>query len=176
MEFKNYKREKVDLIQHCFEQKAKHKNLVVFIGTDSISVGGQVHYFTVVAFRYARNGAHFIYTKEKVPTYRQADGKPDIFTKLWRECQLTIDLSERLIAENVFNRDQIIIELDYNAVVETISNKLIPATKGWALNLGYQVLTKYGEYVLVEFEGGIEKVEEQIAVKAANHLCQGVSG
>ena len=168
MQFYNYARREVNLIHHCLEQKAKHgENLSVFIGTDSLSIGGTVHYFVVIAFRYDHNGAHFIFSKEKVPTYRKPDGKPDIFTKLWRECQLTMELSESLVNQGIFTRNEIIIELDYNSVVETISKPLIPATKGWATGLGYQCLTKYGEYVFVNGE----RIYEQIAVKALRYIA-----
>lgn len=176
MQFYNYKRQPVDLIQHCLEQKAKYlDDLMVHLGTDSISVGGKVHYFIVVAFRYGKNGAHFVFAKEKVPTYRFEDGKPDIMTKLRREGHLTMDLAERLVQGGIFTRDQIIIEFDYNNLVETISTKLIPEMKGWASYLGYQSLTKYGDYVLVRLGDTLDEINEQIAVKAANHLCQGVN-
>ena len=170
MNFVTYDRKAVDLIQHCLEQRVKRDNLTIFIGTDSISIAGIIHYYIVVAFRYDKNGAHFIFAKEKVPTYRQANGKPDVFTKLWRECQLTIEVAEVLVNKDIFRRDEIIIELDYNSVVDTLSKPLIPATKGWAVGLGYQVLTKYGEYAIVNGQ----RVDDQVAVKAANHLCKGV--
>lgn len=170
--FYTYQRKDVDLFQHCLNERAIHgRNLHVFIGTDSISLGGRVHYFTVIAFRHSKAGAHFIFAKEKVATFRKGDGKPDIFTKLWKEAELTINLCELLVENGIFNRDQIIIELDYNNVADTLSKPLIPATRGWAVGLGYQVLTKYGEKVLC----GLEWVDEQIACKAANHLCQGVN-
>lgn len=176
MEFKNYKREKVDLIQHCFEQKAKHQNLTIFVGTDSISVGGFIHYFAVVAFRYGMSGAHFIFAKDKVPTYRFGNGKPDIMTKLRREGHMTLDIANLIVDNGVCDKDQIIVELDYNDLIQTISTKIIPEMKGWAMASGYQVLTKYGDSVLVDFGSGLQEINEQVAVKAANHLCQGVSG
>lgn len=172
MNFFTYQRKEVDLIQHCLEQRAKYgKNLYAFIGTDSISISGKIHYFTVIAFRHSKEGVHFIYAKEKIPTFRKGDGKPDIFTKLWKEAELTITLCEELVESGIFDRDHIIVEFDYNNVSDTLSKPLIPATRGWAIGLGYQVLTKYGEKILVGngWEG------EQIACKAANHMCQGVS-
>ena len=172
-QFYNYKRQPVDLVQHCFEQRAIHgQDLTVFIGTDSISVGGKIHYFIVVAFRYGKNGVHFIYAKEKVPTYRFENGKPDIDTKLRREGHMTMDLAKFLVDSNIFTKDQIIVEFDYNDAIPTVSTRLIPEMKGLATWFGYQSLTKYGEYVLTQ---NLEEVTDQIAVKAANHLCQGVS-
>lgn len=175
MEFKNYKREKVDLFQHCLEQRILHKDLTVFIGTDSITTKGEIVYFTVIAFRYGKNGAHFIFSKEKVPSYRFGNGKPDILTKLRREYNLTLDLAELLVKEKVFERDQIIIEFDYNNLVETISTKIIGEARGMATYLGFQSLTK-GETqkVIVNLDGSFKEINDQIAVKAADHLCQGV--
>lgn len=172
----------VNLLHHCFEQKSLHKDLNVFIGTDSISISGKIHYFTVVAFRYGKNGVHFIYTKETIESIRKEDGKPDVFTKLWKECEMSMALANFFVERNVFDIDRIIIELDYNSVVDTLSKQLIPATKGWVLGAGFQCLAKIPHnhdypvktsvYDMVCIEG--EWTDVQIACKAANHLCQGV--
>lgn len=179
MKFYNYQRKEVDLIQHCLEQKAKFgRNLLVFIGTDSISVGGQCHYFTVVAFRYGKTGAHFIYSKSKFPVVRLEGGKPDIYMKLWREATLTMEIAELLTSEKVFNKEDIVIEFDYNGLVKTLSTQLVAGAKGWAMQLGYNTLTKCGqgheESTDVIFGNEIVTLYEQVAVKAANHLCQGI--
>lgn len=194
--FQNYKRQPVDLIQHCFEQRALHgDDLRVFIGTDSISVAGKITYYSVVAFRYGKNGVHFIFTKEVIDSIRKENGKPDVFTKLWKECELSIALAEYLVNKNVFTKDSIVIELDYNNIVDTLSKPLIPATKGWAVSAGFKCLAKiphnhshptktptqdmvcvgnpeldkWGKPVFPE-----DWTDVQIACKAANHLCQGV--
>lgn len=184
MEKKIFKHNKIpiDLIAHCIEQRVTHSDLKVFVGTDSISLGGNIHYFSVVAFRYGKQGVHFVYTKETVPSFRKVDGKPDVFLKLWKECELSMALAEYLVEKNVFTRDDIIIELDYNNIAETLSKPLIPATKGWATSAGYQCLAKipYNRNYPVKSDiGDMVKVgndwtDVQIACKAANYLCQGV--
>lgn len=182
-QFKDYQRRPVDLVQHCLEQKSKHgKNLLVFIGTDSISIAGNCHYFTVVAFRYGQSGAHFIFSKCKHPVIRLSNGKPDIYMKLWKEAVLTMEVAEFLTNERILSKDEIILEFDYNGLVKTLSTQLISGAKGWATQLGYNTLTKCNpnareklvEYVEVFFGEEVIQIDQQIAVKAANHLCQGV--
>ncbi len=158
MQFKKYDRSSVDLFQHCLEQKVLREDLSVHIGCDSILVEHNLYYFTVVAFRYNAKGAHFIYDREKRTPYRDGTGKPDIFTKLWEEARFTIELSELLVERGIFNRDELVIEFDYNDIIKTVSTKLIPSATGWAIGLGYKHI--------------ILKSESQTACKAANHLCQ----
>lgn len=167
--FFNYKREKINLIEHCLQQKVQFGNkLKIHIGTDSIAKDGNVYYYSVIAFRHSNNGVHFIFSKEKVQSYRTGDGKPDLFTRLFRECQLTLDIANFLINDELFRRDDIIVELDYNNLVETISNKVVNATKGWVIGSGFKCLVKYKENATKP-----DQWEDQIACKAANHLCQG---
>lgn len=177
-QFYNYKNTKVDLLSYCIEQRARYgDNLVVLVGTDSISLSGQIYYFMVVAFRHGANGVHFIYAKDKVATYRFGNGKPDIDTKLRREGHLTFDLVKWLVEEkNLFRKEQVVVEFDFNESIPTLSHKIVPEFKGLAAWYGYQSLTKYGESVLVEIGGNVVELSEQIAVKAANHLCQRISG
>jgi predicted RNase H-related nuclease YkuK (DUF458 family) len=151
----------IQILEHIAVQKAKYnKNLKVHIGTDAGSREGYLHYYLVVAFRYGSNGAHFVYHKEKIPIFRHGNGKPDVFNKLWKEAELTINFCEYIIENEILSREQISIEMDYNGIKETLSTKLIPATCGWAIGLGYKVITKN------------ENNNLQIAVKAANFLSQ----
>lgn len=177
-QFYNYKNEKIDLVKYCFDQRILHgENLVVLVGTDSISLSGQIYYFSVIAFRHGANGVHFIYCKDKVSTYRFGNGKPDIDTKLRREGHLTFDLVKFLVEEKeIFKKEQIVVEFDFNEAIPTLSNKVVPEFRGLATWYGYQSLTKYGESVLVEVGGEVVELSDQIAVKAANHLCQRISG
>jgi predicted RNase H-related nuclease YkuK (DUF458 family) len=170
MQFKNYKRQNVDLIQHCLEQRIKHgSDLKIHIGTDSSAAHGFVYYYTVVAFRYGKQGVHFIFVKEKVQSYRTESGKPDLFTKLLRECQLTIDVALKLTQEQIIPKEMIMLEFDYNNLVDTVSNRLVSAAKGWALGYDFKYMVKYKENAHRP-----DQWEDQIACKAANHLCQGV--
>lgn len=147
----------VNLISHVYEQKAEHRNLTIHVGCDSTAKEGIWWYVLVVSFRYGNNGAHYIYQKTKIPAIRaEVSGKtkPDIFTKLWKEAEISINCAEYL-KENGIYVDA--IEMDYNTIPRWASNKLIGPTEGWAKSLGYVVLNKS---------------DEQIAVKAADHICQ----
>lgn len=159
--FKTATNSPIDILEHIAVQKARHgKNLKVHVGTDSASREGSLHYYLVVAFRYSTNGAHFVFHKEKVPIFRHGNDKPDIFRKLMREAELSILFCEKIVQNNLLERGQIILEMDYNGVKETMSTELISYAKGWAVGLGYNVITKN------------EKIHAQMAVKAANFLSQ----
>jgi predicted RNase H-related nuclease YkuK (DUF458 family) len=167
MKFQYYDKQPVDLVQHCFDMRVLHgEDLKIHIGTDSVAAHGFVYYFTVVAFRYGNRGVHFIFSKEKVQSYRTEGGKPDLFTRLLRECQLTVDTALLL---NGIPKEMIVLEFDYNNLIETVSNRLVTVAKGWALGYDFKFLMKYKENAHRP-----DQWESQIAVKAANHLCQSV--
>lgn len=170
MKFLNYNRKEVDLFQTVLEEKSKHGNkLKIHIGTDSTVSRDYTHYFTVVAFRHSKTGVHFIFSKEKVQRFRNENGKPDSFTRLWRECKLSMDVAQLIVDNGIIDKNEIIIELDYNNLIKTISTPLVNSTKGWAIGEGFQCMVKYKENASKP-----DQWEEQIAVKAANHLCQSI--
>lgn len=170
MKFKNYQRKEIDLFQTLMEQKLKYgNNLKVHIGTDSAVSGEFTYYFTVVAFRHSKTGVHFIFAKEKVQRFRNENGKPDSFTRLWRECKLSMDVAQAIVEKGLISKNEIIIELDYNNLIKTVSTPLVSSTKGWAVGEGFNCMVKYKENAHKP-----DQWEEQIAVKAANHLCQSI--
>lgn len=171
MQFKNYQRQDVDLIQHCTEYKDKFPDLRIHIGCDSIAVNGKITYFLVIAFRFENNGAHFIYHKEIVPVSNKTDGKWGVFMKLRHEAELSINLANKLVEELVFTKDQIILELDFNNIIDTLYKGLIPEMQGLATSMGFHTMVKFKEDL---YRGQIV-TEDLIAVKAADHLCQGIS-
>jgi predicted RNase H-related nuclease YkuK (DUF458 family) len=151
------KRLTIDLIQYIYQIKSNHPTVSIHVGCDSVSKDGYWYYVLVVAFRYGTNGAHFIYRKTKIPAIRIESNngrmKPDIFTKLWKEAEISIGCVEYLIENGIYVDA---IELDYNTIPRHYSERLLKATYGWALSTGCRVLDKSGE---------------QIAVKAADHIC-----
>ncbi len=171
MQFYNYKKQPIDLIEHCKEQKNLHPDLKVYIGTDSISVGGKINYFAVVAFRYETNGVHFIFHKEVVPTNSKNRGKWGVFMKLRHEAELSIAIANLLVDEVIFTKDDIVLELDFNNVVDTLYKGLIPEMQGLAMSMGFNTMVKFKDDL---YRGQIV-TQDLIAVKAADHLCQGVA-
>lgn len=168
MKFKNYNNQEVDLFQVVSDQKLKHgNNLKIHVGTDSATRGESIIYFTVVAFRHSNDGVHFIYSKETIPRLRHEGGKPDSFTRLWRECKLSMEVAQQLVDSSLVVKDDIIVELDYNNLINTISTPLVSATRGWVIGEGFKCLVKYKDNA-----NKPDQWSEQIAVKAADHLCQ----
>lgn len=155
-QFVTIDRVKIDLIEHCFQQRVKHPNLTVHIGCDSVVVGGKIWYVTVVAFRYDKNGAHFIFTKVCVPSYRKHDNKPDIFTRLFQEAVYSLEVADFLVENNIFIKENLVLEFDYNDMKTTKSTPLIGAAAGMATAKGYNFLLKF---------------DDQIACKAADKIC-----
>jgi predicted RNase H-related nuclease YkuK (DUF458 family) len=157
LQFKQINGEKIDNIVSYSLQK-KLEGYSVFVGCESIVIGGKIYYIVVVAFRKGSNGVHFVYSKVNVPTMKSHDGKPDIFTRLWKEAQYTLEISELLVESGMIHREEITVEFDYNNLKPTISNKLVASTSGWAYGLGYVNV--------------LLKSDVQFAVKAANQICQ----
>lgn len=147
----------VNIFQHIIEKRFD-RACKIHIGCDSIVTGGKVHYTLVTAFRYENSGAHFVFQKNIVPSFKKGDGKPDIFTRLWQEGRYTIEFANELVAKGIVIEDDLTLEFDYNDVLSTLSKPLIPAVVGWATGLGYKNI--------------LLKSDDQISVKAANQICQ----
>jgi predicted RNase H-related nuclease YkuK (DUF458 family) len=156
--WKNVNHNQINDIYHYILTEKVKRNGKIHIGTDSIVIGKNIYYILAIAFRDGKNGAHFIYQKTKMETYRNANGKPDIFTRLWQEGRMTIDFAQELINRRIVIYDELVLEFDYNNIRETISKPLIPSIVGWAKGL--------------EFQNIMLKSDSQIAVKAANQICQ----
>lgn len=148
--FKKEDGERVNVIEHCAEILGKYPNTEILIATDSQNTKKESRYATVIVFRYGFRGAHYIYNKENVPKIR------DLFSRLFKECELSLDLAEFISNNSAFKISA--IELDFNDFKKTKSTPLISACKGWCESLGYNVILKSGE---------------MIASKAADHICRG---
>lgn len=157
LNFVKVNREKVDLIEYCIKQRMNYPDLKVHVGCDSIVVGGNSWFVTVIAFRYGKNGAHFIFNKTRMSPFRMDNGKPDIFRRLLQETKFTMDLAEFLTSNSIFNKTELILEFDFNNMKETRSREHVAIAQGWASGFGY---TSY------------LKSDMQIACKAANQICQ----
>jgi predicted RNase H-related nuclease YkuK (DUF458 family) len=151
--FKTVKGEYVDVVEHTISIMKQYPNVQVHVGTDSQNISNQTVYVTVIAFRYGTNGVHYIYYKERKPRKMTGNISKDIWDRLWREAEMSIEVAEWLKAQmNIL----IQIDMDYNEDDLWESNKLIQAASGWASSLGYQVNCK---------------PNIQIATKAADYQC-----
>lgn len=147
--FKTDKGKIVNIVEHCAEVLKENPNAEILIATDSQNTKKDSLYATVVVFRYGFKGAHFVYSKYSTNKIR------DTFTRLFKECELSLEIAEFITKNTAFRISA--IELDFNDFKKTKSTPLISATKGWCESLGYKVILKSGE---------------MIASKAADHVCR----
>jgi uncharacterized protein len=147
--FRTEQNELVNVIEHTLKQIDEHKHVKIYVATDSQNFAESTVYATAIVFRYGLRGAHYIYSKLKVPRIKNT------FERLFKEAELSIELAEHLTSTIPVAIEA--IELDYNNKKITKSTPLISSTKGWAESLGYKVKVK---------------PDEMIAAKAADHLCR----
>ena len=141
-------REKVDIIKHTLEVLKKCPYAEIHIGTDSQNNGDKTTYSTVIAYKYATRGVHYIVNIQKVPKIK------DKWERLWKEVEKTIDIANYLV-ENL----SVKIELDFDLNIDEkyFSNKLVQAASGWGTSMGYKINLK---------------PDNQIATKAADYHCR----
>ena len=147
--FKTEQGELVNLIQHTVEQIEKYPDLKIYIATDSQNYGYKSVYVTAIVYRYGLRGAHYVYRKERIPRIK------DIFQRLWKEAEYTIEIAE-FLKENMPIQIEA-LEFDFNNKIVTKSTPLVKAIRGWAESLGIKTSMK---------------PDEMIAAKAADHLCR----
>lgn len=140
----------VNIVEHTFEQIRKHPNVKIYIGTDSQDKDGYSHYATCIVYRYGRNGAHFIYSRESITRIQ------DMFTRLYTEGVRTVETAE-LIRTEVPSISFEALEFDYADVAKTMSTRVVSSLKGWVKGLGMNP----------SFKGG-----EKISTKCADHVCR----
>lgn len=141
----------VDVIDFCTKHCAAGTTL--YVGTDSAVKGSETVFVTVVAVRFGNakqqtaKGATFCYLKNRTERHK------DKLLRLEDEAKYTMEIV-KFIEDNYIPVD--VVEFDYNSDDRWASNKVMWAT-GYATGLGYTVTVK---------------PDEQVAVKAANHLLQ----
>lgn len=141
--------EQVNLLDYCVERLNENPHVKIHLGTDSQNRKRYTVYTTVVVFRYNLRGAHFIYRTSRVPRIK------DRFSRLWKECELSVEIAEWLKENSAIRIDT--IELDYNNLKQTESTSLVKPTSGWVESLGYKAATKPNQL---------------IAIRAADYQCR----
>lgn len=140
--------QRIDVILHTLNMISTHPTLKIHVGCDSVVCGNETCFYFVIAYRYGKNGASFISKK-----FCSANLSTKI-ERLWKEVEITMEWV-KFLEDNDILVD--VIEFDLNSNPTEFSSSLVNAAKGWAEGIGYKVLVK---------------PDSQIAVKAANFLCQ----
>lgn len=149
--FKNINGQTVDIVEFC-QQKCTN-NTTLYVGTDSVVTKDKTAFVVVVAIRFGKpqdktaKGGTFCYLIHKVPRHK------DKLERLRQEADVTMEMVQYL-EDNYIPVD--IVEFDYNSDPSHDSNKVIDQV-GWATGLGYKITVK---------------PDEQVAVKAADHICR----
>lgn len=138
----------VAVFEHIRTTLSRNPQVEIVIGCDSQNYSQHTVYVTTIVFRFARNGAHVIYCKERVPRIM------DMWTKLWGETQRSVTLAHAIEAQCGVRVDQ--IDLDYNSDPAFPSHKLLGASEGYIKSLGFKPAAK---------------PQLLMAVWAANALC-----
>jgi len=146
--FKTINGKPINVVKHTLELLKENPTVQIHIGTDSQTLGEYTSYSTVIAYRFSRNGVHYIVSKQKVPRIN------DMWTRLWKEAEDSIEVAEWLTQQINVN---VQIDMDYNDDEHHKSHKLISTAKGWANSLGYKVNIK---------------PNNQIATRAADYQCR----
>lgn len=124
----------VPLKTHVLEVLKNHPRTQLFIGTDSQNIAHKTIYVTTIVFRYPQRGAHVIYYKDVQSRIW------DLWTRLWKETEKSIELADFLRQELGVPIEQ--IDLDYNENPDYPSNKVLKAAKGFIESLGFKAKAK----------------------------------
>ena len=123
----------VSLIEHAQQLIRSTPDLQIFVGSDSQNRSGSTTFATTVVFRYANNGAHVLYQKEK------ANRVNDLWTRLWSELERSIAVAEYLKESGVQVHR---IDMDYNSDPMFASNKVWSVAVGYLKSMGYRSSSK----------------------------------
>ena len=88
--FKTINGKPVNVVKHTLDVLRDNPTVQIHIGTDSQNQGEYTTYSTVIAYRFARNGVHYIVSKHKEKAIL------DMWTRLWKEAEDSIEIAEWL--------------------------------------------------------------------------------
>lgn len=124
----------IDLDSHVIEVLKNYPDSQLFVGTDSQNITHKTVYVTTIVFRYPQRGAHVVYYKHVQPRIW------DMWTRLWKETEKSIELADYLRQELKVPIAQ--IDMDYNENPDFPSNKVLKAAKGFIESLGFTAKAK----------------------------------
>jgi predicted RNase H-related nuclease YkuK (DUF458 family) len=144
-----------DLGEYARNYISKNPDVVLCVGTDSKQLRKRTLYATAICFQHPGKGVHVVFKRENFPKIR------DMFTRLWKEGELSLAVSEYLEGElkGVYNRKltnperdrglELVsgmkladIHLDFNPSKNHKSNMVYEAAVGMIKGYGYRVYTK----------------------------------
>ncbi|MGB0885142.1 MAG: ribonuclease H-like YkuK family protein [Chitinophagales bacterium] len=150
--FKKYEGKYIEnLPEYILNVISKYKDVKIHIGTDSQRHANNIHFATVIAFRYGTRGVHYIYQFKKMDLFRT------IQTRLTHEIELTVNIVMWLKEFMPFLKIEA-LEADVNIDEKWESNKVYGLATGWLQGVAAPE-TKV-----------LAKPELLVAIRAANHV------
>jgi len=99
-----------EYIKSWMKDNPEHK---VYIGCDSQNTGNKTVYATVIVLHYIDSGgAHVIYNKQTVPRIRTKKPDEDLFIRLWKEVEYSIETVSLLEEHGIGKPDYVDIDLN----------------------------------------------------------------
>jgi predicted RNase H-related nuclease YkuK (DUF458 family) len=126
--------EKVEIIEYLKSKIEENPEVEIYIGCDSQTHGQITIYATVVVLHYRGAGGHVIYNKLEVPVIY------NLFNRLWREVELSLEVAEYLVANGVKKAKY--IDIDVNPDKKYKSNILLTSALGLVAWKGFVGRTK----------------------------------
>lgn len=153
MQFKKEGGEVVDSIRHTLQVLDEHKNVTVYVGTDSQNKRHNTCYVTCIAYKYQNDsgrgtGAHYIYLRENVKRIK------DRWTRLWGEVERSINVAKHLEENGI---KVTCVELDFNEKEIARSSDMVAAARGYVIGSNFDCNVK---------------PETQCAARAADHVVR----
>ena len=150
--FRKYEGKNIEnLPEYILKVLKKYKDVKIHIGTDSQRHKKQIHFATVIAFRFGTRGVHYIYQFKKMKLL------PSIQARLTHEIELTVNLVMWLKEKMPFLKIEA-LEADVNIDEKWKSNQVYGLATGWL-----QGVASPDTKVLA-------KPELLVAIRAANHV------
>jgi predicted RNase H-related nuclease YkuK (DUF458 family) len=123
-----------DLGDYIREQIATHKDVKIYVGSDSHNTITETRLATVIVIHYGNNGAHVLYNKSAIPIIA------DRFTRLWLEVTSSVDAAKFLKEE--CNIKVNYVDLDLNDDPRYKSNSILRAALGYTESMGFKARWK----------------------------------
>lgn len=134
-------RREVNLESYLKEWISNNPGSRIYIGCDSQNHGSKTVYATVVVMHYATGGAHVIYEKQTLPRIRTKKPDQDLFIRLWKEVEFSIELASAFEEYGMEKPDYVDIDLNPDPVYR--SNVLLREAVGLIESMGLKLRYKH---------------------------------
>lgn len=134
IQFKHYNGKVIeDFLSYSKSYIQSKSNIKTYVGTDSQVKGGNIIYVSCIAFHDVGNGAHIIYSKDKVKRRYV-----NLHDRLLKEVERTVFVANELRNVNI----NAITHFDINPDDAHKSYIVYRAASGWATGAGFKFIAK----------------------------------